>query len=131
MTEVWEKVQHPSAGGIDLFVGTVRNHSSGETIDRLEYTSYVPMAEREMAKIETAIRSRWPVYNAVLIHRIGMLNVGEIAVVTAVSSSHRNEAFEACRFAIDAIKLSVPIWKKEFTPAGGIVVSSAEHGSVS
>ncbi len=128
---MWEKVQSPLSGGIDLFVGTVRNHSNGVTIDRLEYTAYVPMAEREMAKIENEIRSRWPVQNVVLLHRIGRLWIGDIAVVTAVSSAHRREAFEACRFAIDAVKQSVPIWKKEFTATGAMWGSAetAGHGT--
>lgn len=111
-------VGSPRAGAIDMFVGTVRDHSGGKSVQRLEYSAYLPMATKIMEDIETDIRSRWNVESVAMVHRIGMLLVGEVAVVTAVSSSHRREAFEACRYAIDRVKLLVPIWKKEFSDAG-------------
>jgi len=110
---ILERVRTPASGGIDVFVGTVRNDSDGKRVVGLDYSAYVPMAEQLMREIEAEIRSRWPVHDVVLVHRVGSLNVGDIAVVTAVSSVHRREAFEACRHAIERIKADVPIWKKE------------------
>lgn len=114
VAKVYEDIRTPESGGIDIFVGTVRNHSNGKNIQALEYTSYVSMAEKQMALIEQEIREQWDVHEVILIHRIGMLVVGDVAVVTAVSASHRKDAFEACRHTIDRIKSIVPIWKKEF-----------------
>lgn len=108
----------PEAGGVDIFLGTVRNHSAGKRVRRLEYSAYVPMAEKMMAAIEEEIRSRWQVHRVILVHRIGLLGIGDTAVVTAVSASHREAAFEACRYAIDRIKGDVPIWKKEYFEDG-------------
>jgi len=112
----------PPVGGIDVFIGTVRDHSGGKRVRQLEYTAYVPMAERIMADIEREIRARWPVYNVAMVHRIGLLSVGDTAVLTAVSTAHRKDAFEACRHAIDRIKNIVPIWKKEFFEEGAVWV---------
>ncbi|MEW6512121.1 MAG: molybdenum cofactor biosynthesis protein MoaE [Bacteroidota bacterium] len=112
------EIASPASGGIDIFIGTVRDASDGATVTRLEYTAYEPMAEDIMRSIEEEIRSRWEVHNVILIHRIGVLSVGDVAVVTAVAAAHRTEAFEACRFAIERIKADVPIWKKEFGPGG-------------
>ena len=96
-----------------MFMGTVRNHSQGKPVRYLEYTPYTPMAEKLMKEIEQEIRSKWEVQLVVMVHRLGVLSIGEIAVVTAVSCAHRNEAFEACRYAIDRVKEVVPIWKRE------------------
>ncbi len=116
---ILEQIGSPASGGIDLFVGTVRSHSEGKAVDRLEYSAYVPMAETLMREIESEIRARWPVHNVVLAHRIGTLGIGEVAVVTAVAAAHRREAFEACRHAIERIKADVPIWKKELWATAG------------
>lgn len=115
---VYNSLRSTHAGGIDIFVGTVRNRSQGRRVRALEYAAYVPMAERLMAQIEREMMTRWPLHSVVLIHRIGFLELGEVAVVTAVASAHRNEAFEACRYAIDRIKADVPIWKKEHYEEG-------------
>jgi len=104
-------------GGIDIFIGTVRDTNEGKSVDSIEYTAYVPMAEELMRRIESEIRVRWPVENVTIVHRIGLLRVGEISVVTAAGAPHRAEAFEACRYAIERVKADVPIWKKEFAPA--------------
>jgi molybdopterin synthase catalytic subunit len=111
---ILEQVSTPESGGIDIFIGTVRNHSDGKRVQRLEYSAYVPMAEKIMAQIEHEIKEKWETHSVAIVHRVGGLSIGEIAVVTAVSAAHRNEAFEACRFAIDRIKSVVPIWKKEY-----------------
>ncbi len=115
---ILESVRTPHSGGTDIFIGTVRNHSHGRRVESLEYTAYIPMAEKMMAEIEEEMRKKWMLHIIVLVHRVGVLHVGDVAVVTAVSASHRNEAFEACRFAIDRIKEIVPIWKKEFYEEG-------------
>ena len=106
-------VQDPAAGGIDVFIGTTRNNARGKQVVELEYEAYVPMALAEMNKIATDIRDRWSVIHSSFVHRIGIVHVGEASVVVAVSSAHRSEAFEACRYAIDTLKKTVPIWKKE------------------
>lgn len=111
-------IQSPQAGGIACFIGTVRNYAHGKRVKGLEYSAYVPMAEKMMAEIEQELGTKWILHNVTLVHRIGTLAVGDVAVVTAVSASHRAEAFEACRYAIDRIKEIVPIWKKEIYEEG-------------
>jgi molybdopterin synthase catalytic subunit len=106
-------VADPSAGGTVLFVGTIRNVSQGKKVDGLEYQVYREMAERRMRAIEKEVKAKWPVKKVSLLHREGRLRVGEVSVVVAVSSEHRAEAFEACRYAIERIKTSLPLWKRE------------------
>jgi len=108
-----ESVMDEDAGGIVLFVGTIRNQTKGKEVKGLEYEVYRPMAELQIARLEEEIRKRWPVKSIRLIHREGRLKVGEVSVVVAVSAMHREEAFEAARYAIDRIKESFPIWKRE------------------
>jgi len=116
--EVVARVDGPDAGGVVTFVGNVRNHSRGHDIDHLEYDAYPAMAEREMDKIAAAAAERWPGTRVAIAHRIGQLEIGAAAVVVAAASKHRAEAFEACRFAIDTLKQTVPIWKKEVATHG-------------
>jgi molybdopterin synthase catalytic subunit len=131
VAHVYSAIRAPHSGGIDIFVGTVRNHSGGKRIRRLEYAAYTPMAEKMMVRIEREIRELWTVDNVIMIHRIGLLEIGDVAVVTAVSAAHREEAFAACRYAIDRIKSIVPIWKKEFAEDGETWVEGAvERGTV-
>ena len=101
-----------------LFLGTVRALTGDEVTLALEYDAYAPMAEAELAKLDADVRARWPVIGVALVHRLGRLEVGEASVAVAVSSPHRVEAFEAARYAIDALKAQVPIWKKDVRPAG-------------
>ena len=108
-----ESVMDEDAGGVVLFVGTIRNQTNGKKVKGLEYEVYRRMAEREIAKLEEGIRKRWPVKSIRLVHREGKLEVGEVSVVVAVSAVHREEAFEAAWYAIDRIKESFPIWKRE------------------
>ncbi len=116
--QITRGISSPRAGGIDVFIGVVRNHSRGKRVRQLEYSAYVPMAEKLMAGIEQELRTKWVVENVALVHRIGVLQVGEVAVVTAVSAAHRDTAFEACRYAIDRVKTIVPIWKREHFEEG-------------
>ena len=110
---VLSSVQDDSAGGTVVFVGTIRNRNEGSAVRGLRYEAYREMATKKMLEIEAATRKRWPVKRMSVVHRVGDLKVGEVSVVVAVSSEHRAEAFEACRYAIDEIKKSLPIWKKE------------------
>ena len=116
--QIIREISTPRSGGIDVFIGVVRNHSQGKRVRQLEYSAYVPMAEKLMADIEQEIKTKWTIEKVTLVHRIGLLQVGEVAVVTAVSASHRDAAFEACRYAIDRVKTIVPIWKKEYYEEG-------------
>ena len=105
-------------GGIVTFVGAVRDNARGREIRHLEYEAYPEMAEREMQKIADEAARRWPGVAVSIGHRAGHLVVGDVAVVVAVAAPHRAEAFEACRFAIDTLKQTVPIWKKEVATNG-------------
>lgn len=115
-------VRRPNSGGIALFVGCVRDHSEGHDVVRLEYEAYVPMAEEKLQQVIDEACERWPVQEMAIQHRLGRLEIGEDAVVIAVSCPHRAEAFDACRYAIDRIKEIVPIWKKEFSGSGAVWV---------
>jgi molybdopterin synthase catalytic subunit len=106
-------VMSPQCGGIDVFIGTVRNSTKGREVLRLEFEAYESMALAEMQKIADAAMAKWPLHKLLIHHRTGMLNIGEIPVVIAVSAAHRDAAFDACRYAIDTLKQTVPIWKKE------------------
>lgn len=116
--EVAARVAGEDAGGLVSFVGAVRNHSRGHDIEFLEYEAYPEMAVREMQKIADEAASRWPGTRVAIAHRVGHLEIGDAAVVIVAVSKHRAEAFEACRFSIDTLKVSVPIWKKEVATGG-------------
>jgi molybdopterin synthase catalytic subunit len=113
-----DAVRSPHCGAVVLFLGTVRDLTCEQVTVFLEYEAYAPMAEKKLAEIEAEIRLRWPVGDLMMVHRLGRLEVGEVSVAVAVSCPHRNEAFEACRYAIDTLKELVPIWKKENAPDG-------------
>lgn len=106
-------VTNPESGAIDIFIGTTRNNAGGREVLSLTYEAYEPMALKIMAQLEDEARSRWPLHRVAIVHRLGVVDPGEASVVIAVSSAHRKEAFEACRFLIDRLKQDVPIWKKE------------------
>jgi len=108
----------PSDGGVCVFLGVVRNENEGRLTVSIQYEAYGPMAESEMARIARRIEEEWPDTRLRLQHRAGRLEVGEVSVAVVATAPHRREAFEACRAAIDRIKTSVPIWKKEFHPDG-------------
>ncbi|MFD7613348.1 molybdenum cofactor biosynthesis protein MoaE [Streptomyces sp. NPDC059828] len=110
--EVFRAVGDAAAGGTALFVGTVRNHDGGADVDALGYSCH-PTAEVEMRRIAEKIVAEYPVRALAAIHRVGDLEVGDLAVVVAVSCPHRGEAFEACRKLIDDLKHEVPIWKHQ------------------
>lgn len=119
-----QKVEDPTVGGIVSFVGSVRNHSQGKKVLKLEFECYEKMARSEMKKIAQRAVENFHVENILIHHRVGTLEIGDIAVVIVTASAHRKNAFEACQFAIDELKKTVPIWKKEFFENGSHWVSA-------
>ncbi|MBI1847573.1 MAG: molybdenum cofactor biosynthesis protein MoaE [Candidatus Rokubacteria bacterium] len=116
-------VDEPDAGGIVIFSGVVRDETGGRPVKFLEYEAHAPMAESEMRKIGETLRARWPgVKRVCMLHRIGRLEIGESSVLIGVSAAHRGDAFAACRYAIDTLKRTVPVWKKEHFEDGEVWV---------
>jgi molybdopterin synthase catalytic subunit len=122
-------VVQPSCGASVTFTGTARDHAPGRPdVHRLEYEAYEEPALRRLAEVARATRTQWPTVGRVaLLHRTGGLDIGEAAVVVAVSAPHRAEAFEAARFAIDELKRTVPIWKRESWEGGESWGLEAQH----
>ena len=110
--EVLSAVSDPAAGGVSLFVGTVRDHDHGEDVGRLSYSAH-PSAEAELRRVAEKVAASYNVTAIAAVHRVGDLDVGDLAVVVAVSCPHRGEAFDACRALIEELKASVPIWKHQ------------------
>jgi molybdopterin synthase catalytic subunit len=119
-----DAVTYPGAGGIVVFVGTVRDQTKGKAVRHLEFETYKKMALKEMEKIANDSTKRWSLHKMVIHHRTGLLSIEDEAVVIACSSAHRKEAFEACQYAIDTLKETVPIWKKEVFEDGEVWVSA-------
>jgi molybdopterin synthase catalytic subunit len=118
-TEMLHFVADPSAGCSVLFTGTVRDHSPGrDGVSKLEYEAYGSVVEDKIADIVTDAMEQWPLIKVAAVHRTGSLEIGESAVMVAVSSAHRADAFPAARFVIDELKSRAPIWKKEHWPGG-------------
>lgn len=117
---IYEWCVRPDCGAVVLFSGTVRDHAEHRTdVEYLEYEAYDEMVVPKLAEIAAETRARWPdVGRIAMVHRIGRLQLAESSVVTAVSAPHRPQAFVAARFAIDALKVSVPVWKREVWPGG-------------
>lgn len=113
VTTALNYLQSEQAGAIDLFLGVVRDNTQERPVDRLEYEAYDRMAISEMQKIADEAREQWPILRYAIIHRKGTLQIGEMAVLIGVATAHRADAFDACRYIIDTIKKTVPIWKKE------------------
>jgi molybdopterin synthase catalytic subunit len=107
-----------SDGALCLFVGVVRDENDGRTTTAIEYEAYGPMAEAEMARIADGLAREFPAVKIGMQHRVGLLSVGDASVAIAAVSPHRADAFASCRAAIDRVKATVPIWKKEFHPDG-------------
>jgi len=113
-------LERPEDGAIVVFDGIVRNHSRGRATRYLEYEAYEAMALRQMEDLAAQARSRFAIRNVALVHRLGRIEIGEPSVVIAVFSAHRAAAFDACRWIIDTLKQTVPIWKKEFFEDGAV-----------
>jgi molybdopterin synthase catalytic subunit len=120
----YEFVSDDRCGGMAIFVGTVRNHTKGKRVLKLEFSAYEPMAIKEMEKIARAALEKFGIDKIAIHHAIGELGIGAVPVIIAVSSSHRKASFEACQYAIDTLKETVPIWKKEFFEDGEVWVNS-------
>jgi len=118
-------VRTPSAGGIVSFVGTVRNRSDGMKVTGMELEAAADMARADLGRIANEAGRRFQVSKVSIVHRIGKLKVGDIIVVIAVSAPHRAHAFNACKFIIDELKKTTPIWKKEFSGTKGRWVEGA------
>lgn len=117
-------VMSPDVGGINVFIGTVRKHTKDKVVVRLEFEAYQKMALKEMKKIADDVTAKWPVQKIAIHHRTGTLQIGEIPVVIAVSAANREAAFDACRYIIDTLKQTVPIWKKEIFEDGEVWVAA-------
>ena len=112
--EAMDAVTSPEAGGVGMFVGTVRNHADewGQ-VERLEYSAYREMAESVLRQVAEEAATKWPLTGVAILHGLGDLTIGDHTVVVACSSAHRGEAFEAARYGIDEVKIRCPVWKKE------------------
>lgn len=121
---VYDELSDPASGGICVFLGTVREFTNNETVVSLEFESYKMMALKEMDKIANEALAKWPLNKVVIRHAVGVKKVQEVVVVIGVSAAHRNECFEACRFLIDTLKETVPIWKKEMFKNKSVWVSA-------
>ncbi|SFE42743.1 molybdenum cofactor biosynthesis protein MoaE [Thermoflexibacter ruber] len=117
-------VQHEEAGAVDIFIGTVRSKTSDKKVVRLEYEAYDTMAIKKIQEIVSQATQQWNILKYAVVHRKGILQIGEAAVVIAVATPHRQAAFEACKYIIDTIKANVPIWKKEVYENGEIWVAA-------
>src|SRR5271154_4441194 len=118
--ELLENLKAPEDGAVVVFDGFVRNNFKGRQTLYLDYEAYEPMAYAKMREIGAEIRAKFPVHRLAIVHRLGRLEIGETSVLIAVSSPHRGAAFDACRYAIDTLKKTVPIWKKEFFVGGAV-----------
>jgi molybdopterin synthase catalytic subunit len=122
LAAVVEAVSRVSQGGVVTFTGVVRDHSKGKRVTRLDYEAYAPMAERKLADIAREAREQWPGAEVAVMHRVGTLVPGDLAVVIAASAPHRREAFRACEHVIERLKQDVTIWKKEYAEDGEVWV---------
>ncbi len=114
IADIYVLADNPANGAVVVMSGMVRNQTDGKSVVALEYQAYQPMAIKVFEQIATEIRRQWPDVNIVVIHhRVGRLKIGEISVLVAIGCPHRSEAFAACRYAIDTLKHTAPIWKKE------------------
>ncbi|CAM1370580.1 molybdenum cofactor biosynthesis protein MoaE [Tenacibaculum soleae] len=124
LQECYNFVEDASCGGIAVFVGTVRNATQNKAVTQLDFSTYKPMAIKEMQKIAAKALVQFPIKRIAIHHAEGLLQIKDIPVIITVSSPHRNAAFEACQFAIDTLKETVPIWKKEYFEDGEVWVNA-------
>lgn len=124
LNELVRHVTDPEAGAIATFIGTTRNNNEGRRVIALDYEAYPEMAEKELARIGDDARKQWAVCRMAIVHRLGPVQIGEASVIIAVSSAHRDAAFAASRFAIEEIKKTVPIWKKEVFEGGEVWIGT-------
>ncbi len=119
-------MDHPEDGAVVVFEGVVRNETHGRRVRCLEYHAYVPMALRKLEEIGARAREEFPIHDIAIVHRLGRMVPTECSVAIVITAAHRRAAFDACRFAIDTIKKSVPIWKKEFYEDGEVWIEAPD-----
>ncbi len=124
LNEAYAYLNSPEAGAVNLFVGTVRNQTKGKEVKRLDFEAYDAMALKQMEHLANEAMNKWPLVNLAIIHAVGAKRPGMPVVVIGVSSAHRDVSFEACRFLIDELKKTVPIWKKEFYKDNSVWVNA-------
>ncbi len=124
LDQCYQFIQDPACGGLTLFVGAVRNHNQGQEIEALEFSSYAPMAEKEMSRIAANILLETDAQKLYVAHRVGPLKIGDVAVIIGAAAAHRDAAFKACRLMIDRLKETVPIWKKEISTDGSYWINA-------
>ncbi len=124
LQELVRHVTDPEAGAIATFIGTTRNHNEGRKVIALDYDAYPEMAERELRRIGAEAMKKWKIAHVAITHRVGPVALTEASVVIAVSAAHRDDAFQACRYAIEEIKKTVPIWKKEVFEGGEVWIGT-------
>ncbi|HEX9787639.1 MAG TPA: molybdenum cofactor biosynthesis protein MoaE [Candidatus Binatia bacterium] len=124
LDELVRYVTDSEAGAIATFIGTTRNNNEGRKVVALDYEAYPEMAEKELARIGDDAKKLWPICRMAIVHRLGPVQIGEASVIIAVSSAHRDAAFAASRFAIEEIKKTVPIWKKEVFEGGEVWIGT-------
>jgi molybdopterin synthase catalytic subunit len=127
--ELSQRLSHAQAGACATFEGWVRNHNEGQAVDSLEYEAYAELAETEGQRVLAEATEKFDLLAAEAVHRVGHLQIGDMAVWVGVASAHRGPAFDACRYIIDELKARVPIWKKEHYSAGTSVwINCATRG---
>ena len=124
LNELVRYVTDPEAGAIATFIGTTRNNNEGRRVIALDYEAYPEMAEKELARIGDDARKQWAICRMAILHRLGPVQIGEASVIIAVSSAHLDAAFAASRFALEEIKKTVPIWKKEVFEGGEVWIGT-------
>ena len=115
LQEIMFELEDNSAGALSIFIGNVRNHGRFGNVSEIYYETYNEMAQEKMREIENEAQTKWGIKKLVAIHRIGNIKAGETSIIIGVSSEHRHEAFEACKYVINNVKTRVPIWKKEIS----------------
>ncbi|MGB7951947.1 MAG: molybdenum cofactor biosynthesis protein MoaE [Candidatus Binatia bacterium] len=130
LQELVDFVTDPEAGAIATFIGTTRNNNDGRRVIALDYEAYPEMAEKELARLGDEAKKQWAICRMAIVHRVGPVQITEPSVIIAVSSAHREAAFAACRFAIEEIKRTVPIWKKELYEGGEIWIGTQSGQSL-
>lgn len=124
LQECYNFVIDPACGGIAVFVGTVRDSTQNKNVTELDFSTYKPMAIKEMRKIAELALNKFSIKKIAIHHAEGLLQVKDVPVIISVSSPHRKAAFDACQFAIDTLKKNVPIWKKEYFDDGEVWVNA-------
>jgi molybdopterin synthase catalytic subunit len=124
LQDLVDYVTDPEAGAVAIFIGTTRNNNEGRQVIALDYEAYPEMAEKELTRLGEEARRQWQICRMAIVHRVGPVQIAEPSVMIAVSAAHREASFAACRFAIEEIKRTVPIWKKEVYEGGEIWIGT-------